>query len=463
MVQRIKAGAPPTVRRARGADPSAPKKPATSEEPPKATGWAAKPNARSASLQRALADQKVTDAEWKALGPELQKSQLGAPENRQLLEAFASPNVRFDARAAEQAQQVLVAKGYDVSRPGLSAAELKHLTEGNVAEADLTFEALSQAVGADQATGEVAIVDGGFHAHPMLADNLAGDGKAAKAAQGTAIGQRFGKFTALEQEAGAHHGTHVAGIATKGTSQIQASLFAIPLEVPDDPQAAQKLAGPSPLPDALEAAAKSGAPVVNVSIESFVTPEEAQRYRQVMEQHPDTLFVFGAGNDQYELGSATEGDKSVVESFRLPNMVVVGASNPDGGRWGKSNTSEKFVDLAARGHAINSASSKGPGLIMESGTSMAAPNVSNLAAKCRLLHPALTPAKVVKLMAATSDAHHSWKGQAASGGTINADRAMQAAATLALVDKGTALPRAMEELGIPLLERSKVAEALSRL
>ncbi len=79
----------------------APKKPATSEEPPKATGWAAKPNARSASLQRALADQKVTDAEWKALGPELQKSQLGAPENRQLLEAFASPNVRFDARAAD--------------------------------------------------------------------------------------------------------------------------------------------------------------------------------------------------------------------------------------------------------------------------------------------------------------------------------------------------------------------------
>lgn len=412
-----------------------------------------------------MADGRLTDKEWTSVGPALKRAALGSPEHRHLLEAFADQGVRFEGRAAHEAHQVLVQGGYDV--PGRAggaapAVNVRHVVEGNVAAADETFEALSHALGAG-GTARVAIVDGGFAAHPMLQDNLVGDRAAAKAAPGASIGKKLGDFTELEQQAGARHGTHVAGIATRGTSRLQASLFAVPLEVPDDPQAATKPQRASPLPDALEAAAKTGATVVNVSIESFVTPDEAARYRAVMEKHPDTVFVFGAGNDMYELGSATEGDKSVAESFKLPNMVVVGASNPDGGRWGKSNTSEKLVDVAARGHAIASASSTGAGLVQDSGTSMAAPNVSNLVAKCRLLNPALRPAQLTRLLQVTSDAHWSWKGQVASGGTVNAERAMTGAAALALVARGTALPKALEQLQVPPDERARLTEALGLL
>jgi subtilisin family serine protease len=469
MVQRIKpGGAPKPAAKASEARPAPAKPAAAAPKDAKPAGWT--PKAKANALERALADRQVTDAEWRTVAPELRGTALGAPENRRLLEAYVNKGVGFDAGASEGARQLLADKGFDVPGRAPDAkgtlqpreVNLKHVLEGTVAEPDETFHALSALVGGAKSL-RVAIVDGGFAAHPILADNLAGDRAAAKAAAGAPIGRRLGDFTALEQQHGARHGTHVAGIATKGTERIQASLFAVPLEVPDDPEAANKPARASRLPAALEAAAKTGASVVNVSIESFVSPEEAARYRAVMEQHPDTLFVFGAGNDGYELGTATEGDKTVVESFRLPNMVVVGASLPDGGRWSQSNTSAQWVDVAARGHAIASASSTGAGLIPESGTSMAAPNVSNLAAKCRLLNPGLEPAKLVKLLQATSDAHWSWKGQVASGGTVNADRAMTGAAALALVAKGTPLPQALELLRVPADERAKLSEALAGL
>ncbi len=459
MVKRLAPRSGPAVRDARKAEAAARKKPTTPAVAPKAGGWTPKTNPRSASLDRALADRRVTDGEWRALAPELRQTALGAGEHRHLLEAFVDQGVAFDPLAAQEAHRVLTEKGYDVPgrHAGAPAVNLKHITEGNVAEADLAFEALSAALGVGGATVRVAIVDGGFTAHPLLADNLA------SAKPGAPLSRRFGQFTAMEAEWGVRHGTHVAGIATRGTSQVQASLFAVPIEVPDDPHAAQKAAGPSPLPAALEAAAKGGASVVNVSIEAFVTPAEAQRFREVMEKYPDTLFVFGAGNDRYQLGSSSEGDQTIAEAFKLPNMAVVGASLPDGGRWAQSNTSADFVDLAARGHAVVSADHTGPGLIANSGTSMAAPNVSNLAAKCRLLHPALTPAKVKTLLAATSDAHWSWKGEVASGGTVNPERAMQGAAALALTARGLSLPKALEQLGVPADERARLTEALAKL
>lgn len=473
MAGRVKAKATPSAKTpsAKAAATAGPKprptKPTGPAKPPataKPTGW--RPQG-AATLERVLADRKVTDAEWRTVSKEL-GSTLGAPQHRQLLEAYLDGRVGFEPGASEGARETLATKGFDV--PGRrddgsgrlvpAAVELTRVLEGTVTEADVTFDALQALVGSSGSL-RLAVVDGGFAAHPVLSDNLDGAAKRAKA--GADIGKRLGHFTSLEKEHGARHGTHVAGIATRGTSSIQASLFAVPLEVPDDPEAVQRPAGSNPLPDALEAAAKSGASVINVSIEAFGDRDELARYRRVMERFPQALFVFGAGNDGYELGSSSEGDLSVVESFKLPNLVVVGASLPDGGRWGQSNVSARWVDVAARGHAIASTSNDGVGLRTESGTSMASPNVANLVAKCRLLHPALEPAMVVKLLQATSDEHWSWKGHVASGGTVNAERAMRGAAVLALVARGAPLESAVERLGLADEERARLTGALRQL
>lgn len=437
---------------------------ATPREAPRPEGW--QPARGASTLDRALADRHLSDAEWGQVGDDLARAPADA---RRLLEAYVDAGVRFDPFAAGSAVGLLQEQGYDVpprldpdtGRARAPRVDLQQVVEGTVTEVDAAFEALSQLVGRGRAEVRVAIVDGGFSAHPLLEDNLRGERRARQ--PGAPVGTALGTFTDLERLHGAHHGTHVAGIATRGTSRIQASLFAVPLGVDGDPQARGKPGGVAQVREGLEAAAKSGAPVVNVSIECFVTPAEAAKFKAIVERHPDTLFVFGAGNDGVELGTSPRGPATLAESFKLPNLVVVGASAPDGGRWPDSNTSGRWVDLAARGQHIASADGDGEGLTRESGTSMAAPNVSNLAAKCRLLHPGLTPAQVVKLLSATSDAHRTWKGQVGSGGTVNAERAMRAAATLALVAGGATQAQALAKLALPAAERTRLARILGAL
>lgn len=439
-----------------------PAKPSASAAAPRSPSWQPK-------LDRALADKHLSDTEWLQLGSEMAQAAPGVVPPRGLLEAYVNKRVGFDPFAASGAGQLLQMHGYDVPARSFKAngqtvaptVVLRHVAEGNAAETDPTFEALSQRVKRPDAELRLAVVDGGFAAHPMLRDNLRAEGKATKAGQ--TLGVQFGTFTDLERQQGAHHGTHVAGIATRGTPRIQASLYAVPLGVVGDPQAKKKDSSVSQVREAMEAAAKGGASVVNVSIETFVTPGEVNQYRALMKKHPSTLFVLGAGNDGYALGSASQGAKTLAESLKAPNLAVVGASDAAGERWAQSNTSAKWVDLAARGEHIASASETGQGLVRESGTSMAAPNVSNLAAKCRLLNPALTPAQVVKLLTVTSDAQRSWKGQVASGGTVNAERAMQAAAALALIADGATRAQALTMLGLPAAERTRLTKALEAL
>gem|GEM_PF-2224257 len=418
-----------------------------------------------------LKDGKVTDAEWqKKLQPQLQKAAVESPEVRAFLDVFADGKITFEKNAALGAGDLLRAHGYEV--PGRDSGitfDVRVVVDGNAAAPDQAFETLSTLTRTSNSKIAIGVVDGGFSAHPALMDNLSPNGKTIKAAYGAALGKEFGKRSADAKREGAIHGTHVAGIAARGTPRIQAALMAVPLETAAEVTGAATHTAVRPPPEkqplvlALDHAAKNGAQVINVSIEAYVTPEEVAAFKKVMDKHPNTLFVFGAGNDQYQLGSATEGDKSLAEQLRCPNMVVVGASYPDGGRWGKSNYGKDFVQLAARGHYISSADGDGDGFRIESGTSMAAPNITNLAAKCRMLHPALSPAQLVTLMSITSDENHSWKDAVASGGTVNNDRAMTAAATLALLASGKQLEAALDTLGVSATERPRIKTAVDAL
>jgi subtilisin family serine protease len=115
---------------------------------------------------------------------------------------------------------------------------------------------------------------------------------------------------------------------------------------------------------------------------------------------PDTLFVTAAGNSDSNVGFVED----VPASLNLPNLLAVGAVNQAGDE--TSFTSHgSTVHVHASGYQVDSYVPGGARLKL-SGTSMAAPNVVNLAAKLFALDPSLSPAQVVTLIregATTSD------------------------------------------------------------
>jgi subtilisin family serine protease len=107
---------------------------------------------------------------------------------------------------------------------------------------------------------------------------------------------------------------------------------------------------------------------------------------------PETLFVCAAGNSDSDTGF----DETAPSSFVLPNLMVVGAVDRAGDE--ASFTSYgKNVDVDANGYDVKSFVPGGRTLML-SGTSMASPEVVNLAAKLLALHPELTPVKLRELI-----------------------------------------------------------------
>jgi subtilisin family serine protease len=107
---------------------------------------------------------------------------------------------------------------------------------------------------------------------------------------------------------------------------------------------------------------------------------------------PNTLFVAAAGNSDSNAGFL--GD--VPASFHLPNLLVVGAVNQAGEETSFTSYGDT-VAVDADGYEVESYVPGGAKLKL-SGTSMASPNVANLAAKLFALNPTLTPARVIELI-----------------------------------------------------------------
>jgi subtilisin family serine protease len=107
---------------------------------------------------------------------------------------------------------------------------------------------------------------------------------------------------------------------------------------------------------------------------------------------PDTLFVTAAGNSDSDAAFIED----VPASLKLPNLIAVGAVNKSGDE--TSFTSHGDAVLAhADGFQVVSFVPGGARLPL-SGTSMASPNVVNLAAKLIAIDPTLTPAQTIRLI-----------------------------------------------------------------
>jgi subtilisin family serine protease len=201
------------------------------------------------------------------------------------------------------------------------------------------------------------------------------------------------------------HGTHVAGIAARGNPAVRLVVARFDCDVTQLPfqpttEWAHRMA--ADFRQFSDYFRTRNVRVVNMSWNN--DPAESQRraaevygiWRDALESAirsaPNTLFVCAAGNNNRSAGFAQD----VPASLHLPNLIAVGAVNEAGKETGFTSYGDTVV-VHANGYEVESYVPGGSRMRM-SGTSMAAPNVANLAAKLIALDPSLTPAQTIGLI-----------------------------------------------------------------
>lgn len=217
------------------------------------------------------------------------------------------------------------------------------------------------------------------------------------------------------------HGTHVAGIAARGNPYVRLAVIrdtydtrSVPAP-PTDASVARRVAlydrvsvwlkdnkvrivnmSWSDGPEGYETDLEKNGVGKNVAERKALARRFFERARDAFERlikdNPDTLFVAAAGNANEDTGFAEAYPAALV----APNLLVVSAVDQAGDEVGFTSTG-KNVSVSANGYLVTSYVPGGAELA-ESGTSMASPNVANLAGKLIALRPDLTAEQVAKLI-----------------------------------------------------------------
>lgn len=229
----------------------------------------------------------------------------------------------------------------------------------------------------------------------------------------------------LKQLSSYVHGTHVAGITARGNPAIRLLIGRLTPDwrtIPEVPTLELARASAHEFRETIQYFEDQGVRVVNMSwgtspasFESDLekndaggTPAERRELarrmfdivsdalREAIESRPEILFVTAAGN--------ANADNRFIEdipaSFDLPNLITAGAVDQAGDEAGF--TSYGRVDVYANGFEVRSTIPGGDTIPM-SGTSMASPQVVNLAAKLLALRPDLTVAELRAAIVGAAD------------------------------------------------------------
>ncbi|MEY4617437.1 MAG: hypothetical protein RJB66_2397 [Pseudomonadota bacterium] len=271
----------------------------------------------------------------------------------------------------------------------------------------------------------VAVIDTGIDlTHPSLSDNISVNGGEIPNNRIDDDGnglvddyQGFDFAHKIPTAPAADHGTHVAGIIVaepRNSPMVGVSHRAkiLPLNIMSENGGGSLSAAVF----AIQYAKQQGVKVINASWGGALCADTLKNTIKSLADH-DILFVSAAGNDGVDIDVYPE----FPAGFALPNQITVGASVQSGLMAAFSNYSHNKVHVLAPGHQI--LSSVPGGWLPASGTSMAAPFVSGLAALLWSKHPEATLAQIKKAITTSINTPKEYTPVVA-GGRINAPLAL---------------------------------------
>ncbi len=181
---------------------------------------------------------------------------------------------------------------------------------------------------------------------------------------------------------------------------------------------------PKPTPEQIEAARVYAEAVAKEAATAYAQYEPLGK--KWLQSAPQTFFVIAAGND----GADNDSLPSFPGNIEVDNSITIAASENVSSLAKFSNFGIKSVDLAAPGVAIKSSvpSMDNKAVLPFSGTSMAAPYVTGVAANMKDINPQLTPAQLKLILMGTVDKKSWLATKVVSGGVVNPDRAYDACA-----------------------------------
>lgn len=220
------------------------------------------------------------------------------------------------------------------------------------------------------------------------------------------------------------HGTHVAGIIgatadpTSGVSGVAHRVSIMPVKYYSD-------ANPGAVNlrntvRAINYAIDHGAKIINYSGGGPEFSEE--EYLAIKRaETKGILFVSAAGNEHQNTDRVE--NYYYPSAYRLTNIISVAATDIKNNLLPSSNWGKKSVDVAAPGENIFSTLPGGRFGYM-SGTSQATAFVTGMAALLLSQDPHLTPQKIKEIITQSVDPFPQLKDKVASGGRVNAYRAL---------------------------------------
>jgi cell wall-associated protease len=250
------------------------------------------------------------------------------------------------------------------------------------------------------------------------------------------------------------HGTHVSGIIAaernngKGIDGIDDNVRIMMIRaVPNGDEHDKDIAL------AIRYAVDNGARVINMSFGKNLSPQKSWVDSAVLyAESKGVLLVHAAGNDELDVDTADNFPNPHFRhsDYTASNWITVGASSDPLAEPGFesytasfSNYGKKEVDVFAPGYRIYSTLPGGKNYGNESGTSMASPVVTGVAALLLEFYPNLTPQQLkyclvksaVPLTAkvkkpGSQDEMVSMSDLSVSGGIVNAYEALKLASTL---------------------------------